>query len=216
MGKCAPASLSPAARGSAVYDQMKRHEIEVLRRAGFPLREVARRVEVSLDTVLRVLQESDTPDRIPNRVGRPPVAMAFEPHARKILEERPDLPTVEIFRLLREQGYAGSKTPLYRLVRSLRKTVVSPMVRFSGLCGEFSQNDFGQVRVKYDDGTEEVLHFFASRLKWSKWVYVEITPNEQVESLIRPPTGMTVQIIQNPLERSRETTPAGTGACRGR
>ena len=152
--KCAPASLSPATRGSAVYDQMKRHEIQVLRRAGFPLREVARRAEVSLDTVLRVLQESGTPERVPNRVGRPPVAMAFEPHARKVLEERPDLPTVEIFRLLREQGYAGSKTPLYRLVRGLRKTVVSPMVRFSGLCGEFSQNDFGQVRVKYDDGTE--------------------------------------------------------------
>ncbi|EQD46398.1 Integrase, catalytic region, partial [mine drainage metagenome] len=29
------------------------------------------------------------------------------------------------------------------------------------------------------------LHFFAARLKWSRWVYVEPVPNERVEALSR-------------------------------
>jgi len=41
------------------------------------------------------------------------------------------------------------------------------------------------VRVRFDDRTEQVLHIFASRLKWSRWVYVGLVPNEQVEALVR-------------------------------
>jgi len=185
-GKYLPATCPPSTGGGVVYDEMKRHEIEVLRQVGgFSLREVARRADVSLDTVMRILDGKDSVGAPARRVGRPAVAAAFEPHARKILEERPDLPTVEVLRLLREQGYTGSKTPCYQLVRALRKVAVPPLVRFEGLCGEFSQNDFGEVRVRCDDGTEEKLHFFASRLKWSRWVYVELTPNQKVESLVR-------------------------------
>ena len=182
----APSSLPPAsAGGTTVYDRMKRNEVEVLRRAGFSIRQVAKKAGVGVNTVLRILAEKDPVHPTSGCVGRRPVAVPFEPNARKILDERPDLPTVEVLRLLREQGYRGSKTPCNRLVQGLCQNGVHPMDLFSGLCGEFSQNDFGQVRVKYDEGTEEVLHFFASRLKWSKWIYVEITPNEQVESLIR-------------------------------
>ena len=63
--------------------------------------------------------------------------------------------------------------------------VVTPLVRFEGLPGEFSQHDFGEVRVRYQDGTEEVVHFFASRLKYSRWAEVTLVPDEQVESLVR-------------------------------
>jgi transposase len=166
-----------------VYDRMKRHEIEVLRRAGLPLRQVARRAHVSLDTVERVLRES--PDRPMPSVGRPPVAETFEAPVRQILSDRPDCPTVEVLRQLRHQGYSAGKDPVYRLVRRLRHVVTPPIVRFEGLPGEFCQNDFGQVRVRYDDGTEELLRFFASRLKWSRWVHVQLVPDEQVESLVR-------------------------------
>ena len=45
-------------------------------------------------------------------------------------------------------------------------------MRFEGLPGEFSQHDFGQMEVRYLDGRIERVHFFASRLKWSRWVEV--------------------------------------------
>ena len=173
-------------REDPVYDHLKRHEIRVLRQADFSLREVARRSHVSLDTVLRVLGESEGRNSSSRgSVGRPPIAVPFETTAQRILHDAPDLPTVEILRRLREEGYAGGKNPVYQMVRRLRPVVAPPMVRFEGLAGEFSQNDFGSVRVRYDDGTEETIHFFASRLKWSRWIYVELVPDEKVESLVR-------------------------------
>jgi transposase len=168
-----------------MYDRLKRHEIEVLRSAGFSLREVARKADVSLDTVQRVLCGDASDEPPPRRMGRPPLAAPFEGTVRGFLEERTDLPTVEVLRRLREQGYSGGKNPVYQMVRRLRKVVTPPLVRFEGLVGEFCQNDFGHVRVRYDNGTEELLHFFASRLKWSRWVHVELVPNEQVEALVR-------------------------------
>ena len=105
--------------------------------------------------------------------------------AGAILAEASDLPTVEVLRRLRERGYAGGKNPVYQMVRRLRQVTIPPLVRFEGFAGEFCQNDFGHVRVHFDYGTEAVLHFFASRLKWSRWVHVELVPNEQVEPLAR-------------------------------
>ncbi len=174
------------ARGNDMHDAMKRREIEILHKAGLSIRQVARKAGVSRNAVRRILRDQGLPEAADSLVGRPPIAEPYEGHARQILEERPDLPTVEILRLLRLQGYRGGKNPVYQLVRRLRKTVrPPPLVLFDGLAGEFSQNDFGAIRVRYENGTTEVLHFFAARLKWSRWVYVEIVPNEREEALIR-------------------------------
>ena len=167
-----------------VYDPLKRHQIVVLREAGFSIRQVAKKAGVDRNTVRKILRDAGRGEAT-RSVGRPPVAVPFEAYVRAILSERWDLPTVEILRRLREEGYAGGKNPVYQMVRRLRPIPVSPMVRFEGLAGEFCQNDFGSVRIHYDDGTEEIVHFFASRLNWSRWVHVELVPNEQEEALIR-------------------------------
>jgi transposase len=59
------------------------------------------------------------------------------------------------------------------------------VVRFEGLPGEFSQHDFGQVDVRFLDGTKKRIHFFASRLKYSRWAEVTIVADEQTETLVR-------------------------------
>ena len=84
-----------------------------------------------------------------------------------------------------EAGYAGGKSALYALIRRLRPTPTVPVVRFEGVPGEFSQHDFGQADVRYGDGRTERVHFFASRLKWSRAVDVRLVPNEQEEALVR-------------------------------
>ena len=58
-------------------------------------------------------------------------------------------------------------------------------MRFEGLPGEFSQHDFGQVDVRYLDGSEERIHFFASRLKYSRWIDVPVVEDERIEALVR-------------------------------
>jgi transposase len=93
---------------------------------------------------------------------------------------------VELLARLRRQGYRGGKSAVYNLVRSLRpKGQAPPMVRFEGLPGEFSQHDFGQVRVTYADGSSETIHFFVCRLKYSRWTHVEVVPDQKVEALVR-------------------------------
>ncbi len=172
-------------QGVPVYDQVKRQQVQILREAGLSIRTIARKAGLGVNTVSRILQRELVPVHQRPSVGRPPIAQRYLDIAHRILADRPDLPTVEVLRLLREQGYPGGKNPVYRLVREMRRTVTPVMVRFEGLAGEFSQNDFGHVRVHYDSGEEAILHFFAARLKWSRWVYVELVPNEQVEALSR-------------------------------
>ena len=39
--------------------------------------------------------------------------------------------------------------------------------------------------VRYQDATEAKVHFFASRLKYSRWVEVTLVPDQRVETLVR-------------------------------
>lgn len=51
--------------------------------------------------------------------------------------------------------------------------------------GEFTQHDFGQVDVRFLDGTRRRVHVFATRLKYSRWVEVAIVLDERAETLVR-------------------------------
>ena len=93
--------------------------------------------------------------------------------------------SVEVLRRARLEGYAGGKSALFALAASLRPEKVRLTMRFEGLPGEFSQHDFGQVKVRFMDGSSRTVHFFASRLKWSRWVEVSLVDNEVVETLVR-------------------------------
>ena len=168
-----------------MYDQMKQHEVQVLRHAGFSIRQVARKAGVSRNAVRRMLLRHPRMEKSAIRLGRPLIATPFQDKVEQLLRERDDLPTVEVLRLLREDGYTGGKDPVYRLVRQLRHTVAPLMVRFEGLPGDFSQNDFGMIHVRFEDGQAETIHFFAARLKYSRWMHIQLVPNEQEEALVR-------------------------------
>jgi transposase len=174
-----------------MIDMLKRHEVQVLRRAGHPQIEVAKLAGVSLGSVRRVERESavthiDTlAERERRAIGRPAKAEPFRSVIAEIVTSAPGLLSVEILRRAKLQGYSGGKTALYELISALRPKTGRPLVRFEGLPGEFSQHDFGQVDVRYLNGTRKRLHFFASRLKYSRWAKVTIVPNEQAEALVR-------------------------------
>lgn len=170
---------------------LKRHEIQVLLRAGHSQRDAAARVGVSVDTVARVkreddvLQVDDVAARRDRRIGRPSKATAFGPKVAAWLTEEPDLPTQELLRRAKEAGYTGHKSAFYALVAAVRPPRATPVVRFEGLPGEFSQHDFGHVDVTFVDGRKKRVHFFASRLKYSRFVAVTLVDDERVETLVR-------------------------------
>jgi len=83
-------------------------------------------------------------------------------------------------------GYSGDKSALYDLVAAIRPPEPArPLVRFEGLSGEFCQHDFGEADVQFLNGTARRVHFFASRLKYSRWAQVSLVDDERVEALVR-------------------------------
>ncbi len=170
---------------------LKRHEVEILLKAGHSKTEVARLAGVSLCSVKRIAQESpvvhvdNAAERSQRQIGRPSTVANFRKQVVGILQETPDLASLEILRRVREAGYQGGKTALYALVASLRPKPAKPLVRFEGLPGEFSQHDFGEVEVEFLNGARKRIHFFASRLKYSRFIRVSLVKDETVESLVR-------------------------------
>jgi transposase len=174
-----------------MIDMLKRHEVQVLRRAGHTWKEIAALSGVSVRTVRRIAAETDittidnAAERVRRQVGRPSKADEYREVLMTALTEEPTLRSVELLHRARQAGYTGGKSAIYALAHTLRVRAVTPLVRFEGLPGEFSQHDFGEVRVRYQDETEEMVHFFASRLKYSRWAAVTLVADEQVESLVR-------------------------------
>ena len=170
---------------------LKRHEIQVLLRAGLTQTDVAERTGASIDTVRRVKREGevtvvdDEAARRARGVGRPSKASPFAAHVREWLAGDPDLPTQELLRRAKDAGYVGNKSAFYALVAGLRPPRAAPVVRFEGLPGEFSQHDFGEIDVTFVDGRNKRIHFFASRLKYSRFVAVTIVRDQCVETLVR-------------------------------
>jgi len=174
-----------------MLDMLKRFEIQVLRKAGHSQGEVAQLAGVSERSVRRVASEpvvsdADTAaERVRRRVGRPNKVETFRLFVTELIKVEPELMSLEILRRARLQGYRGGKSGLYSLIATLRPAPIQLVTRFEGLPGEFSQHDFGQVDVHYIDGRTERVHFFASRLKYSRWVEVSVVPNQTVEPLVR-------------------------------
>jgi transposase len=174
-----------------MIEMLKRHEIQVLRRAGHTWDQVAALTGVSVGTARRVAAEAgvttvdSAAERARRHIGRPSTAEAYREVLVQALTEQPAVKSVELLHRARLAGYAGGKSALYALAQALRVRTVAPLVRFEGLPGEFSQHDFGEVWVTYQDGREEKVHFFASRLKYSRWVEVALVPDERVETLVR-------------------------------
>jgi hypothetical protein len=143
-----------------MIDMLKRHEIQVLRRAEHTWSEIATLSGVSEKTARRIAAENpitivdNGAERARRQVGRPSKADAYRAVLVAALTEEPSLRSVELLHRARQAGYTGGKSALYAPVQSLRVRAVTPLVRFEGLPGEFSQHDFGEVWVTYQDGTE--------------------------------------------------------------
>ena len=170
---------------------LKRHEIQTLARAGHSRPEIASLTGASERTIDRVIKEEpvahldDAGERRKRKIGRPSKVTPFRERLRKWLEENPTLPTVELLHRLRKAGYKGGKSAVYEAVREIRPKKQKLVTRFEGLPGEFTQHDFGEVRVRYLDGTSEKVIFLATRLKFSRWVEVSLVENQTAETLVR-------------------------------
>lgn len=170
--------------------------MQKLRQRQLPQKQMSELTGISERSISRIEKEApitgvdeERVDRL--KMGRPSPVSVYEEQIHQWLQE-PRNPedgppkSQEILARLRQQGYSGGKTAVYDLVKRLRpKVAPKPIIRFEGLPGEFSQHDFGQRWVTFSDGTRKVIRFFASRLKYSRYVDIQIVDNEQQETVIR-------------------------------
>jgi transposase len=170
---------------------LTRHNVQILRQAGHTQDDVAKLTKVALRTVQRIVVEptvenlDDQAERKRRKIGRPSKTESFRKIIEDLLKTNPDLMSLELFRRVRELGYKGEKSALFELIKTIRPKEPQYSMRFEGLPGEFTQHDFGQVDVVFLDGSEKRIHFFASRLKWSRYAEVTIVPDEKAETLAR-------------------------------
>src|SRR5712691_13247868 len=98
---------------------LKRHEVEILLKAGHAKAEIARLAGVSVRSVKRIagepsiVQADDGAERQKRRIGRPSTVENFRKLVNGILEEKPELPSLEVLRRVKQAGYGGGKTALY-------------------------------------------------------------------------------------------------------
>jgi transposase len=109
-----------------MIDMLKRHEIQVLRRAGHSQIEVATLAGVGRRTVQRVGSEAAVThidsalEHEVRGIGPPAKAEPFRSVIAEILAGEPQLLSVEMLRRVKLKGYVGGKTALYELIRELR------------------------------------------------------------------------------------------------
>jgi len=113
-------------RGNRMLGLLKRHEVEILLKAGHRRTEVARLTGISPGSVRRIAGEAsiehfnDAGERRERRIGRPSIVEGFRKMISDILEKEAELPSLEILRQVQKAGYSGGKTALYALVASVR------------------------------------------------------------------------------------------------
>ena len=180
-----------------MYSAQERYMVKSLKKAKVPTAIVKEVTGISERSIRRIEKEPESDSaneedfRNRRKVGRP---SQLEPYKADILawlsEERDPadgpMKGQEVIQRLRAKGCRVGDSTVYDYLRKVRpKEAPKPIVRFEGLPGEFSQHDFGQRRVRYSDGKVEVVKFFASRLKYSRYVDVQVVANEQQETVVR-------------------------------
>ncbi|MCA2301906.1 helix-turn-helix domain-containing protein, partial [Mycobacterium avium] len=127
-------------------------EIRRLHRAeGVPIREVARRLGISRNTV-RAALSSQRPPRY-EREPRGSVADAYEPQIRALLAEWPKMPAPVIAERI---GWPYSSSPLKKKLQRIRPEYVGidPVDRFVYRPGEIAQCDlwFPAIKIPVGEG----------------------------------------------------------------
>ena len=154
-------------------------EIRVMARRGVGIRELARELGCSRNTVRRYVK-----DPTATRYGpRPPRPTKLDPFKAYVLERvaaaAPEwIPAVVLLRELRERGYAGGLTQLKAFLAPHKQRPTEPLVRYETAPGRQLQADFTTIRR----GRQRLLAFVAT-LGYSRATFVRFTAGEDFATL---------------------------------
>lgn len=188
-------------------------EIRRLHRAeDVPIREVARRLGISRNTV-RAALASDRPPQY-QRQGRGSVADEYEPQIRVLLAEWPKMPAPVIAERI---GWPYSISPLKKRLQQIRPEYVGidPVDRFVYRPGAIAQCDlwFPEPRIPVGEGQDRVLPVLVMVAGFSRTISAVMIPSRQGGDIL---AGMWMVLrewgrVPKTLVWDREAAIGGTG-----
>lgn len=154
-------------------------EIRVMARRGIGVREIARELGCSRNTVKRYLRDARA-SRYGPRQSRATKLDAYKEYVRERIEAaKPHwIPAVVLLREIRELGYRGGLTQIKMFINPFKVVAQDPVVRFETPPGEQMQADFTIVRR----GRDALLAFVAT-LGYSRATFVRFTTDETAATL---------------------------------
>jgi transposase len=155
-------------------------EIKVLARRGASIREIAKQLGCSRNTVRRYLREAPTVPQYGPRAPRSTKLDPFKPYLLERIEAaRPHwIPAVVLHREIQEMGYPGGVTQLKDFINTWRVGEPESVVRFETPPGKQMQADFTHIRR----GRDPLIAFVAT-LGYSRMAWVRFTRDERAETL---------------------------------
>lgn len=157
-------------------------EIKILHRQGVGIREIARQLGVSRNTVRKYLHSAEEPG-YSARPARPGKLDPFKEYITERIEAaRPHwIPATVIEREIRAMGYEGGIRLLRYFMAERRPPArPDPVVRFETEPGQQMQVDWGVFRRG-----KAPLSAFVATLSWSRYCYVEFVTDERFKTLKR-------------------------------
>ena len=154
-------------------------EIRVLARRGVGIREIARQLGCSRNTVRRYLNDEQA-TRYKPRPEREAKLEPFKPYVLERIEAaRPKwIPAAVLLRELQERGYKGGLTQLKMWLAPMKRIEPEPVVRFETPPGAQMQADFTVVRR----GSDPLLALVAT-LGYSRATFVQFSRREDFPAL---------------------------------
>jgi transposase len=167
--------------------QVERSYIKYLWKKGTPQTEIAWRTDHTRKTIRRILGEP-TDKRLERRLMGSNVDRYRAEIKRWIGENISVKRMLEKVREDDTHPYRGGRSNFFERVKLIREEMEEnkeAVVRFETLPAEQLQVDWGEKTIQYGSGRERTEYFFTARLKYSRWMYVEVTDNMQLETLLR-------------------------------
>jgi transposase len=152
-------------------------EVKVLARQGKGVREIARELGVSRNTVRRYLRGAEV--GYSERAARPCKLDPYREYLRERLAAAAPrvIPAPVLLREIRARGYTGGISQLKAFMAPLRRPAEQPVVRFETPPGKQMQADFTLIRR----GRDRLVAFVAS-LGYSRASYVRFATDEVFDS----------------------------------
>ena len=161
-------------------------KIRALADDGLNHSEIASELKINRKTVSRYLQKNSPPSYQRPRAGRTRKDhfTPYCPRAKELLEN-PNMTNVEIFELIKEEGYLGSERTVQRRLREIKGE--APKERFfeqSYEAGEQSQFDFKESVMINFHGGARIVHFVFGTLPYSGRFFIKAFPRKNFECFI--------------------------------